>query len=463
MKIIAVIPLYLILLALLSLTQLDGASSHLLTTFILTIILIVFKPYPMGALAFFGLSYCLFFDLISLKEGLSGFSSPVVWLVLSAFFISKGMTKTGLGTRMGLIFIYFFGRTPLSLAYSLTFAELLIAPTIPSVTARSAGVVYPIITNLAQSLGSQPDAGESARKIGTYLTLVTFQITVVTSAMFLTAMAGNPLLAQLTNQVTGSDLVTFSSWVKMSIIPGLLSCLLIPWVILKLEPPTLKSVAGAREFARNKLEQMGSISFDEKIMIGVMAYLLVGWIFGDYFSLHAVTVALVGLSVLILLNVLNWSDITEEKMAWDTFIWFSILLMMASALKNKGVIDYGAQVLIQLSSGVEPLYAIAGLTLVYFYSHYFFAMTTAHVSAMFLPFAATIYALGTGNEAYLWQLIFLSNLFGGLTHYSIGPAPILYAFGYVSLSKWWKVGFLISLLNLFVWCVIAPFAWDLVY
>ena len=463
MKILAAIPLYLMIMMLLGLTELDSTSSHLLTTFILTIILIIFRPYPMGALAFFSLSYCITLNLISLNEGLSGFASPVVWLVVSAFFISKGMTKTGLGTRLGLVFIYFFGRTPLSLAYSLTFAELLIAPTIPSVTARSAGVIYPIITNLSKSLGSEPDAGESARKIGTYLTLVTFQVTVVASAIFLTAMAGNPLLASLTNQLVGADLVTFASWVKMSIIPGLLSCFLIPWVILKIEPPTLNSVEGAKSFAKVKLNEMGDVSFNEKTMIFVMFYLLVGWVFGDYFKLQAVTVALSGLSALILLNVLSWSDIIEEKMAWDTFIWFSILLMMASALKNKGVIDYGAQTLIQVSSSLTPWYAIAGLTLVYFYSHYFFAMTTAHVSAMFLPFATTIYALSSGSEFCLWQLIFLSSLFGGLTHYSIGPAPILFAFGYVPLSKWWKVGFLISLLNLSIWCVIAPLFWKMLY
>ena len=195
-------------------SSLDSQSIHLSVTFVTTIALIIIKPYPMGAVAFFSLAYCLLCGLLTLKEALSGFASPVVWLVLSAFFISKGMKKTGLGQRLGLFFIFYFGKTPLSLAYSLTFAELLIAPTIPSVTARSAGVIYPIITNLAQSLGSHPDQGESANKIGTYLTLVTFQITVVTSAMFLTAMAANPLLGSLTNEVTGTQLVTFASWLK---------------------------------------------------------------------------------------------------------------------------------------------------------------------------------------------------------------------------------------------------------
>lgn len=462
MRILFVVPAYLLLVAALSFTILESTSIHLLSAFIMTIVMIILKPFPMGAVAFFSVSYCLTFKLITLNEALSGFASPVVWLVLSAFFISKGMSKTGLGERLGLVFIYYFGKTPLSLAYSLTFAEVLIAPTIPSVTARSAGVIYPIITNLSKSLGSEPDQGESAQKIGQYLTLVTFQITVVTSAMFLTAMAANPLLASLTNQQVSGQVVTFSSWLKMSLVPGLLSCLIIPWFILKVSPPTLTSVKSVKQFADQKMSDMGPMSFKELVMMFVMIFLLIGWIFGDYFNVEAVTVALAGLSLLLLSGVLLWSDITMEKTAWDTFVWFSVLLMLATALKNHGVIDYGAQSLIALSSIFPTRVAIVLLMGFYFYSHYFFAMTTAHVTAMFLPFATTLYALSADPISVLWQLIFMSNLFGGLTHYSIGPAPILYAYGYVTLSTWWKVGFWVSLINLMIWCGLAPYWWSFI-
>jgi DASS family divalent anion:Na+ symporter len=450
---------YLFLKNVLLLTSLNVQSASLLTAFILTIGLIILKPYPMGSIAFFSLSFCLLFGLLEIEEALAGFSSPVVWLVLSAFFISKGMSKTGLGSRLGLIFIYYFGKTPLGLAYSLTFAELLIAPTIPSVTARSAGVIYPIITNLSESLGSHPDdGGISSKKIGTYLTLMIFHVTVTTSAMFLTAMAANPLLASLTNELLGAEVITFSSWLKMSFFPGVLSCLFIPWFLLKVLRPTMTTVQGAKEFAKNSLQKMGPISRNEKVMLFVMCFLLAGWILGSSLKIPAVTVALAGLSLLILSHVLKWSDITGEKTAWDTFVWFAILLMLAKVLKSKGAIDVISASLVTFSQGLSPMLAVSFLMLAYFYSHYFFAMTTAHISAMFLPFATTIYMLSQSTLP-LWQLIFLSNLFGGLTHYSIGPAPILYAQGYVSLKTWWAIGFLMSLMNLLIWCVLAPYWW----
>ena len=54
----------------------------------------------------------------------------------------------------------------------------------------------PILRSVSSALGSKPEDG-TAGKIATYLTLTTFHGTVVTSGMFLTAMAANPIVARL--------------------------------------------------------------------------------------------------------------------------------------------------------------------------------------------------------------------------------------------------------------------------
>ena len=56
------------------------------------------------------------------------------------------------------------------------------------------------------------------------------------------------------------------------------------------------------------------------------------------------------------------------------------------------------------------------------------------------------------------QAACLSNLSAGLTHYGTTPSPMFYAHGYVSFQDWWKVGFLISVVNLAIWCS-AGFLW----
>ena len=105
---------------------------------------------------------------------LSGFSSTSVWLVFSAFLISQAFVNTGLGKRIAYMLIGKFGRTTLGLGYVMGITDLIISPATPSNTARSGGIVYPIFRSISVTLGSEP--GETAKKLGSYLTILMYQI-----------------------------------------------------------------------------------------------------------------------------------------------------------------------------------------------------------------------------------------------------------------------------------------------
>ena len=82
------------------------------------------------------------------------------------------------------------------MAYSLVGVDLILAPATPSNTARAGGIMFPIIKSLSESFGSSPKDG-SERKMGAFLIFTEFQGNLITSAMFLTAMAGNPIAQSL--------------------------------------------------------------------------------------------------------------------------------------------------------------------------------------------------------------------------------------------------------------------------
>lgn len=71
-------------------------------------------------------------------------------------FIFQGFEKTGLGERVAQLFVKVFGKSTLGLAYGLSIAEALIAPAMPSTTARAGGIFMPIINSLSLSAGSKP-------------------------------------------------------------------------------------------------------------------------------------------------------------------------------------------------------------------------------------------------------------------------------------------------------------------
>lgn len=437
---------------------LNDQAWHLFAIFAATIVGLIIKPLPMGGVAILAVTVIVLTGTLELSEALSGFQNTTIWLIVIAFFISRGFIKTGLGNRVAYLFVRRFGKKTLGLSYALLISDLMLAPAMPSNTARGGGIIYPIVRSLSETFGSRTGDG-SERKIGAFLTKTAFQGNMITSAMFLTAMAANPLIASIAGDA--GITITWASWAIAAIVPGLISLLIIPYFIYKVYPPEIKETPEAAKIAEEKLNEMGSLKKSEKSMIGVFLLVLSLWIFGDTVNIDPTTTALIGLSVLLLTSVLSWNDIKKEEGAWDTLVWFAVLVMMASYLNSLGMIPWFSDLMGDSVSGMSWTWALIALALIYFYSHYFFASNTAHVSAMYAAFLAV--ALAAGAPPMLTALIlgFFSNLFGSLTHYGSGPAPVFFGSGYVTQNKWWAIGFAISIIHIFVWGVIGGAWWKL--
>lgn len=438
---------------------LETEAWHLFSIFVATIVSLVIKPVPMGSTAILALTIIVLTNTLTLEESLSGFQNTTIWLIVIAFFISRGFIKTGLGIRIAYIFVRMFGKKTLGLSYSMLFSDLVLAPAMPSNTARAGGIIFPIIRSLSETYDSRVEDG-TEKRVGAFLTKVSFQGDMITSAMFVTAMAANPLAVQIAQDVAGVT-ITWGGWALAALVPGLISLFVIPLVIYKLYPPELKETPEAPAIATQKLKEMGPMKREEKYMIGVFLLLLALWIFGGNFGISATTSAFVGLSVLLLTQVLTWSDVKKENGAWDTLVWFAVLVMMATYLNVLGMIPWFSELMQDSVSQLSWITTLIGLSIIYFYSHYFFASNTAHVSAMYAAFLAVIVAAGAPPLLSALILAFFSNLFGCLTHYGSGPAPVFFGSGYVSQKKWWQLGFIISLIHIVVWMGAGGLWWKL--
>lgn len=430
---------------------------HLLAIFVATIVGIITKPLPMGAVAMIGVTTTTLTGTLGVAEALSGFQDTTIWLIVLAFFIARGFIKTSLGSRIAYLFVRALGKRTLGLGYGLIATDLVLAPAIPSNTARAGGVVFPILKALSLAYGSKPDDG-TARKMGAFLTIAAFQGTVITSAMFLTAMAANPLAVKLAGDL--GITMTWTGWATAAIVPGLVSLLVVPYVLYKLYAPEIKSTPAATEMARDELAKMGAMKVEEWMMLGTFLVLLTLWIFGPQLgNLNATTAALVGLAVLLVLGVLTWKDVLDETGAWDTLVWFAALVMMASFLNRLGLVPWFSKTVGDSLAGVNWVYAFLVLSLVYLYSHYLFASNTAHVGAMYAAFLGVSVAVGTPPLLAALVLAFFSNLMSSMTHYGTGPAPVLFGSGYVDIGTWWKLGLLVSVINVVVWLGLGGLWW----
>jgi DASS family divalent anion:Na+ symporter len=137
---------------------------------------------------------------------------------------------------------------------------------------------------------------------------------------------------------------------------------------------------------------------------------------------------------------------------------FAALVMMATQLTALGLIPWASKQMSGFVSGWGWVAAFIVLSLAYFYAHYFFASNTAHVSAMYAAFLGTAVVAGAPPLLAALVLAFVSSLFGSLTPYACGPAPVLFGGGYVSLGAWWRLGALVSVANVLIWMSVGG-AW----
>ncbi len=427
---------------------LDPKSWWLLIVFLSALAGLIVQPAPMGVLFLTAIAVAVLAGVLTPAQALAGYSNNILWLIVIAFMFARAFVKTGLGRRIALLIIRQIGTSSLRLGYCLSLTDLILAPVTASNTARTGAIVFPIAVSLSKEFGSNP--GATASRMGAFLLFTAYQANLVTSALFLTAMASNPLAAEFANQIAGVT-ITWGGWLAASSLPGALSFLLVPYVLYKLAPPAIAETPEARHYAVSELKRLGPTSRQEKILTVVFVGLAVLWGTQQLHGIDTVVAALAGLCVLLLSEVLAWSDVVEENSAWDTFVWWGAMMSLATALNQSAVTKWFATIAGESLAGLSPLAALVALVIIYTYIHYAFAGQTAHVVALYAPFLTVAVAAGAPPLLAALLLCFFSNLNSTLTHYSDGAAPIYFGSRYIDQRAWWRIGFYLSILHLAVW------------
>jgi DASS family divalent anion:Na+ symporter len=415
------------------------------------------NPLPIGAIAMLSILAATLTNTLTIEQAVGGFGNQLVWMVVFSFFISRGFIKTGLGRRIAYYFISKFGHSTLGLSYSLVITEFLLAPMIPSVTARGGGIIFPIAKSLAEEYSIQENKKGGRSKTAAFIIQVCFQASVITSAMFITAMASNALIVKLAGH-HGIE-ISWKTWALGALVPGITSLVLIPLLLYKVCPPTIKALASAPKQAKEALANMGRISSKEIMMLITFFFLITCWILDKNIGMNATTTAMLGFSILLITRILSWQDALSESGAWDTLAWFATLVMLSDYVTKFGMTEWmGKQMEILINPNMINL-SLALLVLFYFYIHYIFASVTAHITVLYATFLLLLIGFGMPPLASALILGYFSSLSGGLTHFGIGSAPVFYESHYLSTKEWWQMGGIVSIINVLIWTVVGALWW----
>jgi DASS family divalent anion:Na+ symporter len=322
-----------------------------------------------------------------------------------------------------------------------------------SITARSGGIMLPIARSIAELYDSRP--GETAGRLGRFLMAALYQGSAVSCAMFLTAQASNVLVAGFAAKLAGVT-VTWSSWFVAGLLPGLVSTAMVPLAVRRLLPPEITRTPAAASFAAEELFRMGRLSRDEAIALVVFSSVLLLWMTTSW---RGIDVAIVALG--------RWERCSSRTCfrgrASSVSIRLGHLRLVRRAADDGRTVERERQHPHSRSGWAARSPACTGWACCsdhrrVLYAHYFFASVTAHALAMFQPFVVMLISLGTPPLLAVYSLACLANLTAGLTHYGTTTAPIVFAEGYVGLWDWWRVGLLVSFVNLAIWLTVG-FAW----
>jgi DASS family divalent anion:Na+ symporter len=423
---------------------------HLFAVFAAAIFCLIVGALPILTTAVLALAIAVLTRTLPADAAYSGFANGTILLIILAFLVARAVVTCGLGARIGQWAVSRFGRSTLGLSYSLFIVDGIIAPAFPSNTARS-GVLYPLAISLAAAAGAGPDQGR--RRVGAFLMFSGMASLSLSSALWLTAMAANPIGTEMAK--TAGVEIGFGTWLLAASLPTLVAMALLPIFLQRLIDPEVKATPDAPAAARRALAAMGPLSRQEKIVTVTFAGMVTLWAVAASFGIDSTAVAFLGLGVLLATGVLSSGDIAKEGDVLATFLWFASLFTLSAQLNELGFMGFVGQQLAEAMSGLPSFTAGVILLVAYVLLHYLFVSQTAHLLALFGVFLDVGVRLGVSPAPLAFMLLFATNYFSVLTPQASSANLLFVGAGYMSQRELYRLGALATAFNLAVYVLVG--------
>ncbi len=425
---------------------------HLFSIFITCILAVVIGANPILTTAIIAAVAAIFLGVLDPVKAYSGFGKGFILLIVVAFLVANGVIKSGLGNRIAYMLVSKFGKSTLRLGYCMVLTDAVIAPAFPSNTARS-GVLYPITLALARGSGSKVEDG-TQKKMGSYLMMNCIAGLTLSSTLWFTGMAANPVGAKMAADagVTG---INFGSWFLAASVPTLVSLIIVPFLLYKLFAPEVKETPEAPQAAAEELKKMGPMSRDEWITGITFVAMVVLWALSGKLGVDKTAVAFGGLAVLMVAGIFTLEDLKTQGDALGTFIWFSILYTMSSQLNEMGFMTAVGN---QLSQGLQGLswpVVYVAIVVLYVLLHYVFVSQTAQMLALYGVFLGVAMNSGVPPTLIALMLLFATNFFAAITPQGSSANVLCAGSGYLTQGDMYRMGGIITLTNLLIFMIIG--------
>jgi sodium-dependent dicarboxylate transporter 2/3/5 len=450
-------------------------KTPLLILAVLVILFILFSPRPegltregQGALAILAMCFILWttaaiplsvtsivaiallplLGVMGESEAFSLFGNPAVFFILGAFILAGGMMASGLSSRLAVVFLRRFEKSPRRLLSGIILSCAFMALWMPAHAV--AAFMFPIVLEIARALDLRPRESNYGKAL--FLSLAWG--CVVGGVATLLGGARNALAIAILSEKYGMA-ISFRQWF-MAVFPvTLILVAVVHLVVFRFFRPEIDDVRAARDVLERKVRELGRMSATEKKVLVVMLITVVFWVvLSERLGLAAI--AILGASALFITHAMTWHDV-EKYVNWGVILMYGGAIALAKALEITGAARW------LVTSFLEPyqfgpfaMLAILSLISITLTE----AMSNAAVVALVLPIAFEL--LDTGTQLSPIAAVFAVAVPAGLAFtLPIGTPPnaIAYSARYHRLRDSLRVGVLLNVVALLAFLVIARFYW----
>ncbi len=440
------------------------------------------EPVPIPVTSLLGPTLCVILGVASATDAFKAFASPMIFLFMGGFLIAKGMMVNGLDKRIayGIMSMKWVGDSPRRIFLAIGLACMLCSGWISNTA--TAAMMFPIALGLLEAIREMMAAN------GKYSDLSKYKY--ATGLMLMTAYAcsiggvltpiGTPpniiMIGFIRELAPDAPQISFFNWMIWGFIAMVLYFIITFFVLQKMFPSDVKHIDGAQEFIQERVQSLGKWTRAQKntlfaFIVAVVLWVLPGILsaiqniapnaidagFVKNYNSHfpEAIAAMVGGLLLFLLPTnakeggmtLSWKE-GVSGIDWGTLLLFGGGLSIGGMVFSTGLSQWIGESLTNMLGGKPSEYlfltvfAVTALLLSELTSN------TAVANLMGPIAIATAVSLGFSPVPVCVVMALCTSL-AFMLPVSTPPNAIVYASGYVPITKMIKAGIILDIIGVF--------------
>lgn len=467
-------PLCALLLFLTPIPELTPAAHKLLAIMCLVALWWITEPIPIPVTALVGPTLAVVTGVMPAAKAFAAFSNPLIFLFIGGFLLATAMMHNHLDRRFAfwLLSRSWVGSNPRRIMLAVGLATALCSGWVNNTA--TVAMMFPITTGLLMAIkemfahhGKHIDLHK--HKYATGLMLMTAYAASTGGVLTPIGTAPNMILIGFLDQIASIH-ITFFEWMIWGSIASVVYFIITYVVIIRQYPLEVREIEGAREFIDKRRRELGPWTRAQKntllaFLLAIVLWVLPGFLNIAFGSGHEITrlynqlfpeaiSAMLGALLLFFLPVnfkkmqytLVWKE-AVHGVDWGTILLFGGGLAMGSMMYTTGLSDWFGGIIIE-SLGGNPSEVV--LIAVFSVLSLLMSELTSNTAAtnMVGPLGIMTAMAAGLNPAPVAVAIALSSSLGFVLPVSTPPNAIVYASGYIPLTKMIKTGTYIDIIGI---------------